>query len=191
MRNPTEMMRSILTDETAQKIIDYVSPVYGNSYVGLWIFQAIGTLLGEVHDICEALMYETTPATSTLLLDYWEDQYGVQRGSGQTVEQRRSRIMQKILSQGPCNPAILASAVSSALGGIQVDIIENVAKNTFAVVLGSPVDDFSPAAAVLERMKPAHLIYEVRMAAQTANTLEINAGIAMTQSERIEVEVMQ
>lgn len=192
MRQPTDMMRDILTNETAQKIIDYVAPIYGNSYVGLWLYQAIGTLLGEVNDICTALMSETTPATATLLLDYWEDQYALQRDSRLTVEQRRSRIIQKRNSRGPCNPAFLASAVSTALGGVQVDIIENVAKNTFAVVLGSPVDDFSPAAEVLERMKPAHLIYEVRVATQTgASTLNINVGIAMTQSERIEVEVTQ
>ena len=48
MRNPTQLMRSILTDETAQKLIDYVSQVYGDSYVGLWIFQVIGAALGSV-----------------------------------------------------------------------------------------------------------------------------------------------
>lgn len=191
MRQPTDLMRSILTDKTAQKIIDYVSPIYGNSYVGLWLYQAIGSLLGEVNDICTALMSETTPATATLLLDYWEDQYALPRDSSLTIEERRSRIIRKRNSRGPCNPATLAVAVSSALGGVQVDIIENVAKNTFAVVLGTPVDDFSPAAAVLERMKPAHLIYEVRMASQAATTVEINAGIAVTQSERIVVEVME
>ena len=46
MRYQTELMRSILTNETAQKIIDYISPIYGDSYVGLWLFQAIGTALG-------------------------------------------------------------------------------------------------------------------------------------------------
>ena len=72
MRYQTELMRSILTDETAQKIIDYVSPIYGDSYVGLWLFQAIGTVLGELRNIAEKLRHETTPATADLLLDYWE-----------------------------------------------------------------------------------------------------------------------
>ena len=189
MRQPTDLMRSILTDEMAQDIIDWVPPVYGDSYVGLWIFQAIGSVLGEVRDICEALMYETTPATATLLLDQWEDQYGLARDSALTTEQRQARIIQKRLSRGPCNPATLAMAVSSALGGVQVEILENVAKNTFAVVLADVVDDITPAVAVLDRMKPAHLIYEFRVAAQTATATKVGVGIAVTQSEIMEVEV--
>lgn len=189
MRQPTDLMRSVLTDEMAQRIIDWVPPVYGDSYVGLWIFQAIGTLLGEVRDICEALMYETSPATATLLLDQWEDQYGLMRDSSMTTEQRRARIVQKRLARGPCNPATLAVAVSNALGGIKVEIQENVAKNTFAVVLADVVEDISPAVPVLERMKPAHLIYEFRVAAQTATATKVGVGIAVTQSEIMEVEV--
>lgn len=189
MRQPTELMRSILTDAMAQDIIDWVPSVYGDSYVGLWIFQANGTLLGEIRAICEALMYETSPATATLLLDQWEDQYGLQRDTSLTVEQRQARIVQKRLTSGPCNPATLAMAVSNALGGVSVEILENVAKNTFAVVLAEVVSDVSPAVAVLERMKPAHLIYEFRVAAQTATVTKVGVGIAVTQSEIMEVEV--
>lgn len=189
MRQPTELMRSILTNETAQEIIDWVPPVYGDSYVGLWIFQAIGTLIGEIRDICEALMYETSPATATLLLDQWEDQYGLQRNSRLSVEERRSRIILKILSRGPCNPATLAMAVSNALGGVQVTIKENVAKNTFIVVLSEEVADLTPARAILDRMKPAHLIYEIRTATDVSYTAKVGVGIAATQCEIIEVEV--
>lgn len=189
MRKPTELMRSILTNKTAQEIIDYIPPVYGDSYVGLWIIQAIGTVLGEIRDICEGLMYETTPATSTLLLDYWEDQYGLPRDSSLTIEQRRARIIQKRLTRGPCNPAVLAAAVSSALGGIRVDINERVAKNTFEVLLYEQVSDLTPAMAVLDRLKPAHLIYEIRIIATEAITAEVNVGAAVTYGEKFNVEV--
>lgn len=189
MRQPTDMMRSILTEEMAREIIDWVPPIYGDSYVGLWLFQAIGTLIGEIRSICEALMYETTPSTATLLLDQWEDQYALPRDSSLSIEERRSRIIRKILTRGPCNPTTLAMAVSGALGGIHVDIQENVAKNTFAVVLADVVDDVTPAEAVLDRMKPAHLIYEFRVAGQTANRTKVGVGIAVTQYESMEVEV--
>lgn len=191
MRQPTDLMRSILTDEMAQEIIDYVSPIYGNSYVGLWMFQAIGTVLGEVNDICTALMSETTPATATVLLDHWEDHYGLQRDDTMTVEQRRSRIIRKIHSRGPCNPITLATAVSNALGGIQVDIEERVAKNTFAVILYESVPDLTQAQKVLDRMKPAHLIYEIRIATPATSTAQVNVGIAMTTNEKYVVEVTQ
>lgn len=189
MRQPTEMMRSILTDETAQKLIDYVSPIYGNSYVGLWMFQAIGSLLGEVRGICEQLMYETTPATSTLLLDYWEDHYGIARDSRLTVEQRQARILSKIQSRGPCNPKVLASAVSTSLGGVPVEITERIAKNTFMVNIREYVEDFTPAVAVIERMKPAHLIYKIRVATKMVSDADIKVAIALVHSESYNVEV--
>lgn len=191
MRYQTEMMRAILTNKTAQKMIDYVSPIYGDSYVGLWIFQAIGTALGKVCDICEDLMLETNPATATLLLDQWEDQYGIPRNSTLTAEQRRAKILAKIQSRGPCNPAVLEAAVSAALNGAPVEITERVAKNTFLVNVRECVDDITPAVAVLERMKPAHLIYQLRVATRTVSDAEIKVAIALTHSEQYKVEVFQ
>ena len=32
----------IITSPTAEKMLKRVSPIYDDSYVGLWIFQAIG-----------------------------------------------------------------------------------------------------------------------------------------------------
>lgn len=189
MRYQTEMMRAILTNEKAQDIIDYVSPIYGSSYVGLWMFQAIGTVLGELYTIADKLRYETNAATSEILLDIWEDYYKIPRDSSLTIEQRRARIITRTQSRGPCNPAILESAVSVSLGGIEVEITENVAKNTFLVNIREYVEDFTPAVAVLERMKPAHLIYQIRVATQMVSNTDLKVAIAMTHAEMYRVEV--
>lgn len=191
MRYQTELMRSILTDETAQKIIDYVSPKYGVSYVGLWIFQAIGTALGEICAIAEQLRYETTPATASLLLDYWERAYGMATDPSLTIEQRRAKIIAKTQSRGPANPARVAAAVSAALGGVEVDITENVDTNTFRVNIREYVESIVPAVAVIERMKPAHLVYQVHVATRTIADAELRIAIAMTHAEQYRVEVQQ
>lgn len=191
MRYQTELMRSILTNETAQKIIDYVSPIYGDSYVGLWIFQAIGTALGEVCTIAEQLRYETNPATADLLLDYWEKAYGIAPDSSLTKEQRRNKILAKTQSHGRVNPARLSTAVSLALGGVEVDITENVDQNTFLVNIREPVASFVPAVAVLERMKPAHLIYRMQVAVESISEADLKIAIAMTHAEQYQVEVQQ
>lgn len=191
MRFQTELMKSILTNETAKKIVDYVSPIYGDSYVGLWLFQAIGTALGEVCTIAEQLRYETTLATADLLLDYWEKAYAVPTDTSLTKEQRRSKLMAKIQSHGPGNTARMSAAISSALGGADVEIEENVDQNTFLVNIRDNVPSIEPAVAVLERMKPAHLIYQIRVAARTVSDAEIKVAIAMTQAEHYEVEVVQ
>lgn len=191
MKYQTEMMRSILTNEKAQEIIDYVSPIYGNSYVGLWIYQAIGTVLNEVCKIAEQLRHETNPASAELLLDLWEDHYGIPRDRSLTIAQRQIRIIAKTQSRGPCNPVKLENAVSAALGGVKVEITENVAKNTFLVNIREAVDSINPAVAVLERMAPAHLIYQIRVATQTVANADIKTAIAITRAEKYRVEVLQ
>lgn len=191
MRNQTELMRSILTNETAKRIIDYVSPIYGDSYVGLWLFQAIGVALEEVCKIAEQLKYETNPSTAELLLDYWEREYGLATDSSLTNEQRRNKILAKTQTRGPASPARLRAAVSASLGGVEVDITENVAQNTFLVNIRDYVPSIAPAVAVLERIKPAHLIYQIRVAARMVTDAEIKVAIAMTHAEQYRVEVLQ
>ncbi len=191
MRNQTEMMREILTSQTAQRMIDFVSPIYGNSYVGLWLYQAIGIVLDEVCEIAERLKYETNPATSELLLDLWEDHYAIPRDSRLSVENRRNRIISKMQSKGSCTPARLASAISAALNGVEVQIEENVAKNTFRVNIREYVESIAPAVAVVERMKPAHLVYQMQVATRTVAQAEINVAIALTRAESFKIEVKE
>lgn len=190
MRNQTELMRSILTNETAQKIIDYVSPIYGNSYVGLWLFQAIGVALSEPYRLAYDLRYETNAVTSVLLLDLWENHYGLPRDPSLTTEQRQNRIMAKIKSRGGCNPAKLAEAVSDAVGGLDVQITENVAQNTFLVTILGDVESLDAANAVIGRMKPAHLIYRTQVTPISNPTATINAAVAITHCEMFSVPVV-
>lgn len=191
MRYQTELMRRILTNETAQKIIDYVSSIYGESYVGLWLFQSIGVALSIITETAEQLRHETTPATADLLLDYWERAYGIPNGSSLSKEQRRERLMTKSQSRGPANPARMSAAVSVALGGVEVDITENVEPNTFRVNIREYVESIVPAVAVIERMKPAHLVYQIQVATRTIAEADIRIAIAMTHTEQYRVEVQQ
>lgn len=189
MRYQTELMRSILTNEKAQEIIDYVSPIYGESYVALWIYQVMGIILGEIYDIAAQLRSETSPATADLLLEYWERHYGVAIDSSLPKEQRQARLAAVTSARGPCNPAKLEAAVSAALGGVKVEIVENIAKNTFLVNIREVVDDITPAVAVLERMKQAHLIYQIRVATQNVSDADLKVAVAITRTEMNHIEI--
>lgn len=191
MKYQTELMRSILTNTKAQDMIDYISPIYGNSYVGLWIIQAAGKIMGEIYAIADQLRYETNPATADLLLDFWEAHYGISTDTSLTKEQRRARIIAKTQTRGPCNPTRLAESISAALGGVPVEITENVAKNTFLVNIREVVSSINPAVAVLEARKPAHLIYKIQVATQTVSEADIKIAVAITHSEQFRVEVLQ
>ena len=182
MNYQTELMQQILTNEKAQEIIDYVSQIYGESYVGLWIYQAIGSALEPVSDLTEQLMDETNPTTTSLLISYWEGQYGIQGDPTMTIEQRRATVIAAMRSKGACNPARLANAISAALGGAPVEIFENTGQNKFTVNIRASVKSFAPARAVIERMKPAHLIYSVQGVTQESASTDIYAGLAMTRA---------
>lgn len=184
MKQQTELMRQILKNETAQTIIDYVSPIYGNSYVALWIYEAIGIVMSEVLRYAEKLRDETNPMTTELLMDYWETEYGLHKDSTLSMEQRRARLLRKIRDRAPCNPKRLAEAVSAVLG-VPVNITERVAKNTFRVDILNSVSDFNKllhAIEVLDSRKPAHLIYEINVDSPVDET-NVKLAAAITQAE--------
>ena len=195
MKNQTELMRSILTSKKAQEIIDYVSPIYGDSYVGLWLFQAIGTALDELCTIAEQLRHETSLDTADLLMEYWCEMYG--RTYTELLGPDFARAMIYLSNMGflfggsPASPYGIEYAVSNALGGVEVEVVENVAKNTFLVNIRDSVDSILPAIAVLERLKPAHLIYQIQMASQIVSDADIKVAIAVTHAEQFRVEVHQ
>ena len=298
MNYRTELMEQILTNEKAQEIIDYVSQIYGNSYVGLWLFQTIGSVLGPLTDTSDQLMLETSPATSTLLLPYFEAEYGIQADPTMSLEQRREVVVAAMRSKGACTPARLADSVSAALGGVPVEIIEyagdkiifteieaivngstsgqepdeatsitneeidnlvlygivphepsqeteedlvtgtgdniiasdgsellsilvsgdepdettsitypeidqiviygialnqdaNLNQYTFIVNIRAAVNSTAPAVAVIERMKPAHLIYTIQGVTQESASTDITIGVALTAAEHFTVTVQE
>ena len=91
----TELMEQILTSESAKRMIDYVSPIYGESRIGLWLFQVIGLELDDVQEICEDIYDQMFISRATWSLLYWEKAYGITPLSDQTIEQRRQQIKQR------------------------------------------------------------------------------------------------
>lgn len=161
MRKPTELMESILTSPEAQKIIDYLSPVYGEAYVFLWILQAIGTALDEAKAASEEYIKQVSPATATWTLGYWESQYGLITDPSMTIEQRHKRILTEIQSKAPINPEKIRKILST-MGECEIIIDENSGPNTFAVYVQEQIDEETKKEmlAFLDKTKPAHLIYE-------------------------------
>lgn len=140
MNYQTALMQQILTNPKAQEIIDYVSQIYGDSYVGLWLFQTIGSVLEPVCNISNQLMQETSPATATLLLSYYENEYGIQADPSMTLAQRRAVVIANMRAKGACTPAALADAVSAVLGGVPVEIIEYIDSSVSPTVRYTEVD---------------------------------------------------
>lgn len=158
MRYQTELTRTILTDETAQEIIDWVSRLYGDSYVGLWIYQVMGTVLGEARAMAEQLRQEVQPSTAEYLLDLWEESCGLTVERDLTPAQRRVRLWERKSHRTAVNPVRLERLVE-AMTGCRARVTENTAPYTFTL----EVESEDPAAIDtrtlterLRRVKPAH-----------------------------------
>lgn len=156
MRYQTDLMRAILTNETAREIIDWVSQIYGDSYVGLWVYQVIGFVLGEVRTLAEQLRREVQPDTAVRLLDLWEASYGQTPDPALNTAQRQARLAMWRLSRGPASPYRLEQAATAATG-YPTMLTENIDPYTFSIgIICDEVIDLDEVAAKLRWIKPAH-----------------------------------
>lgn len=156
----TELMEQILTSKQAQLFIDKMAPIYGNAYTFLWILQSVCVVLDDLMTYPEEIKKQVTPQTATWTLDFWEKEYGIATDPSKTIEQRQQSLTRIIRANARNNPKTLEDLIQ-AITGYTTKIVENVAKNTFRVEVYGYVDDTSGIVKVIEKRKPAHLIYEL------------------------------
>jgi hypothetical protein len=177
-------MQKILTSNAAKRMIDYVSPIYDQSYIGLWLFNVIGIELDELSKFCEELYDQAHIDTATWSLPMWEKEYGITPLEDQTIEQRRERLLQ-IKKKSAFNPEKLRKLIES-MTGVEVEVVENTNKNTFLVRLKGYVDNLDEVKRQINLMKPAHLVYNISGPgiAEEANAI-VHFGAAIAQREII------
>ena len=188
--NKTEMAQEILTSDEAKTIYNMVSPIYGESYVALWIFQAIGKELDVAKEIAIGLFSELHPETATWTLPLWEERYGITPGADWTLERRREAVISKRKFNAPITPEKM-SDIASALVGVPVDIVENTGKNKFTVYvrMNTTVEKFASAKEAIDEAKPAHLIYDIVIAEEHIVPISNYVAVGTAIKETYYVEV--
>lgn len=158
----TELMQNIVTSPEALKALGRVSPIYGNGYVALWLYQAIGLQMDEVRQWAEEIALQTNPQTATWSIPMWEESLGVVSEPTWTLERRRQNVMNKKLVRAPMNPAKLAKLVTVSAGA-NAKIKEYTGKNHFTVYISSVPSMVNEELVRkdLDRTKPSHLIYTI------------------------------
>ena len=177
----TELMKEILKSEKAQKIVQMISPRYGEAYVALWILQAAGVIQDQMTEWCESLEDQTRPETATWSLPYWEKQHNVLADSTWSIERRRQNLINKIRQRSAMNPERLANIIAVASGANCV-IEENTGKNHFTVHLSgiSTLENEDYVRSVIYKAKPAHLIYDLKITEIITCKVKTYTGVAMT-----------
>ena len=186
----TDMVEQILTSPEAQKILEYLSPIYGESYVGLWLLQVIGMQLDKVSNWTAEAALQVTPQTATWALDFWEKEYGIVPLDNWTMEQRRQNIIAQMKFVAPMTPKKL-SEIASASAGVPVDIKENTGKNTFTVLVRRFTENFDRTKKVIDEAKPAHLIYNIQIAYLILSEHKVSIGTGVTLYQKFNIKVVQ
>ena len=177
----TELMEQILTSESAKRMIDYVSPIYGKSRIGLWLFQIIGLELDDVKEICDDIYDQIFVSRATWSLPYRDKAYGISPLPDQSIDLRRQQIKQRREIKA-LNPARFEKILSS-LSGVEAKIVENTGKNTFQVIFYGTVNNYDEVLRRIEQLKPAHLICDVRISEASESETNINYVIVSSVCE--------
>ena len=162
MRQASDRIKAILKSPSGQKMIDYISPIYSEDAIALWLLEVIGRELDEMESWIKDYARQVVPQAATWGLDYFEEEYDLPVGPNLPVEQRREIILTTIITRAPMNPAKLARA-AAAVTGFESRIEENTGKNKFTLyVSGLPAQvDEKRLRAAINKSKPAHIIFDV------------------------------
>lgn len=167
----TELMEEILKSPKAQEIVQQISPIYGEAYTTLWLFQVIGTVLDMMEEWTSTLAAQTVPHTATWSLPYWEEQYNLTSDPSWSDERRRQNIINRCVTRAPVNPYKLTNIVAVAAGA-EARIEERTGKNHFTVYVSGRhnSEDEQRIKEAIDRIKPAHLIYTIIFEQYIENT---------------------
>lgn len=173
-----------LTTDTGRRMISYISPVYSNSYVGLWLTEVIGREYDQMHKIIRTFPQQFSPTTVTWAIELWEQRYGLPSNETLSYAERRRAILERQRNRGPFTPKRVKD-LAELITGFSARVDERVAPYTFAVYLLAQSSDDTALRQMLNRIKPAHMSFEIRHE-QSAPVL-LCFGSAVQQAKRITI----
>ena len=196
MNKRTELMVQILTSEQAQLYIDQISPIYGNAYVFLNVFNAIGQVLDDVIQLSsEELRKQLFPQTVTWAIDIWEKNYGIESDTTLTIEERRKRLLSVIqdnFSYGTMTPKRLSNLVTN-LTGYETSIVERLTPTTFKFRINGFIPEGDPILyniyLLVKAYTPANLTYTLVAGEFETADINIYRSVKVIEREYQEVEV--
>ena len=120
--------------------------------------------------------------TATWGLSWWEQAYGITPASGQTEDQRRTRILGKIRGQGVATVSLI-QATAGAYVDAAVSVEEHPNEFRFTVIfdqIGAQPPEPEEMTDALNEIKPAHLTFDYFYLYHTSDTVGIFQELKQT-----------
>lgn len=194
--NKSDLRQEILTNELGNQMLNMVAPIYNNSKVTLYLFQAMGITLEQIVKFMsfdienneDGYISQIFLQTATWGLKYWEDEYGITPDPSWNYEQRRQNLLATLRYTAPITPQKIADRISSLLG-VPVTVDEMPEQNAFEVVMHELVLDHSEAYKVIDKIAPAHLTYGIRTEEEENSGIKKYYKITTSEVESVTVIV--
>ena len=160
------------TSDSARKMLSYVSDgFYDSSYVGKWLFQAMGLEYDMVRQILEELPAQFFPESATWGLMYHEVKWGLPVRPNLSYEERRKIIYQKRDFRAPMTPYRMEQYLENVTG-FEVHVADVCDPGAYGFAAPHPNvfkvyfkgDGKLPAHEAydaLDRLKQSHTVYTV------------------------------
>lgn len=174
-----DLKESILTNTTARRMVNHVSPIYANSYVGLWIFEAISREYEDAWQLINTLPDQLFPETATWAIGLWEQRYGIEPDESLLIEERRRRVILKRSVPRPMNPQTLIAMLLNFTNRI-TEYQEHTGPYTFGVYLnntpGGLQVDFDAIQALIRKHKQAHKSFDFAFQSEATAAVTMETG---------------
>lgn len=161
----SELKDTILTNVTSRRMVANVSPIYDNSYIGLWVFEAMGREYEEAWELTNTLPDQLFPETATWGLVLWEQRYRIPIDLSMPIEERRLRVVTKRSIPRPLNPMSIEVMLFN-ITERHIEYHEHTGPYTFGVYLlnsalpsGKQVD-YDAILALIRKHKQAHKSFD-------------------------------
>lgn len=177
------LREDIITSAAADRMLERTSPIYDDSYIGLWMFEAIGRAYDGLWEAIDTLPEQLFPDTATWALELWERRYGITPAAGATLEERRSAVIIAWKRTVRSHDRI-ETWLSEQTGGT-ASITDYIDAFTFAIeidcYLGLSAADLGKVIRYINRRKPSHMSY--RLFFNSRRSLALYSGLALYSME--------
>ena len=186
-----DLRQSILTNDLGDTMLRTVAPIYDKSKAALYLFQALGIVLQKETDfVANDFIAQMFPQTATWGIDEWEYEFGITTDKSKTLEQRRAFLISVMFKKTPLTPFRIKQIVKG-ITGIDCDIYENYAPNTFSVTVRGYFKNVYLIKEVLDQKAPAHLNYVLQLAELVKMDVVSASGFCVSECEYFNVEVSE
>lgn len=174
MKYTSKDIQNILTSKTAINGLDYITPIYQEAKIALWIMEAMGLEVDLIVKWIEEIVQQILPQTADWALNYWEQEYDLPVHPDIPIEERREKVLTAVRTRAPMNPEKLEEVLEIIFKIEKAKVIERTAKNTFEVQLYKQFleDEWAVVFKTIEKYKPAHLILEAKSILETPFSIE-------------------